>query len=225
MEFHVHMFYMTDLDMSDMYDRIDTVNRNFKDNGCPIQFHLSNTTRIPKEFIDYGNDQEGWDLAARLQSTYAVIAPNTVNVFCGELENANGWASLPQEGTVNSQVVYINTSVMSRLFNNIAETMTHEFGHWLGLPHTFDNDCYPGDYVIDTPPANPSDRDSGWSSWWIAGLSSEKTCGYSKDQIENFMDYTESASKFTPGQVYRMMIFAFQKLVGRMPRYENGIIV
>ena len=224
--FLIHMFYMTDLDMSEMHEHIDTINRNFKDNGCPFQFRLENATRIPEETIEYPDDQEARDRIARLEETYSVIAPNTVTIFCGDV-TGTGFAGM--------QNIYIDKS------SDIAGILTHELGHWLGLPHTF-GDCYPGDFVIDTPPAKGEYRYSldhgNWfqrniwnpikgksSIMWISGISSPNTCGYANDQVENFMDYVTKASKFTPGQVYRMMVFGFYKLVGRMPRYENGIIV
>ena len=46
------------------------------------------------------------------------------------------------------------------LIVNIGFMLTNELGHWLGLHYTFDNDCYPGDYVIDTPPAKSEYRTS-----------------------------------------------------------------
>ena len=223
--FLIHMFYMTDLDMSDMADRVDAVNVAFKDNESPIRFKLENTTRIPKAFIDYPNHPDGIDLATYLHSTYAVFAPNTLNIFCGNLEEAGGWAGLPWEGSTNTEVVYLDTELTTRIFGGITETLVHEIGHWLGLHHTFNEGCYPGDYVIDTPPGRKEAREDGGSFWWIRGLSSPNTCGYANDQIENFMDYTSDAYIFSPGQVYRMMIFTYYKMVGEMPQYgPTGIL-
>ncbi len=71
--------------------------------------------------------------------------------------------------------------------------MTHELGHYLGLPHTHDNNspntCVDGDGIADTPDAVQS---SG--------------CGASPcpgENIENYMTYYNSscASDFTPGQI------------------------
>ena len=227
--FQVHLFYMDnmiDLDISNIEDHLDTVNRMHQDNGSPILFHLANATRIPNEAVDVDDDEK----QAMLESTYGVTEPNTVTIFCGDLGfSAGGFAGLPSEGDLNKRFVYIDTTwpVFLGQFGqqDVGEVLAHELGHWLGLHHTFDNECYPGDYVIDTPPATSEDRDAGWSWFWIPGLTSKKTCGYAKDQIENIMDYVSVRTKFTPGQVYRMMIFAFYKQIGRMPQYENGIIV
>ena len=204
---------------------------------------MAAATRIPKEFVEY----DGNELQSKLESTYGVTEPNTVSIFCGDLQSFPGWASLPQEGDNNKQFVYIDTTWSlwllqgGGLAQNIADVLAHELGHWLGLHQTFDNDCYPGDYVNDTPPAKSEYRvpmDHGnwfekniWNpikstraQFWASGIASPNTCGYANDQIENIMDYTAVPSKFTPGQNYRMMIFAFYKQIGRMPYFLNGII-
>ena len=219
---------MGDMDISNIADILQRSSQLFYDNGCPIQFVMATAERIPKEFIaDIDTD--------RLEATWGVFGPSDVTIFFGDLQGLGkgGMATLPQEGDMNRPVVYIDNT-WSNLFMSgltMESSMTHELGHWLGLHHTFDNDCYPGDYVIDTPPAHSDPRLTQQSYLWInvfdinIGYNTPNTCGFANDQIDNIMDYTYVKTKFTPGQVYRMMIFAFNKLVGRMPQYENGIIV
>jgi Pregnancy-associated plasma protein-A len=79
---------------------------------------------------------------------------------------------------------------------NLGHTATHEVGHYLGLPHTFEQGCRGhGDYVDDTPAvATPT---SG--------------CPHGKDicpepgedPIHNYMDYSHD-SCYTRGQATRM---------------------
>ncbi len=80
--------------------------------------------------------------------------------------------------------------------------LTHEFGHWLDLPHTFDkgvcnNDPNDGDGVADTPShKSPSSN---------ANCTVIQNCLGQEINNENFMDYTSCYKMFTQGQVARMV--------------------
>lgn len=80
-------------------------------------------------------------------------------------------------------------------------TLTHEVGHYLGLPHTFEDGCQDGDYCADTPPtANPNFN-------CPLGIN---TCSNDMPdlpcQVENYMDYADGicANMFTNDQRTRM---------------------
>ncbi|CAL2105989.1 exported hypothetical protein [Tenacibaculum sp. 190524A02b] len=94
------------------------------------------------------------------------------------------------------------------LYSPPASSLTHEFGHWLGLHHTFNGGCVQGDdkgdLVGDTPPTT-------------AGLASEaggrscktgvRNCFNQLINHQNHMDYNPCESMFTKGQVARMTSF------------------
>lgn len=67
---------------------------------------------------------------------------------------------------------------------------THEVGHWLGLPHTFEG-CDVGDGIEDT---FPQERPTGRCSNRGKGVNSQPTveaCGALQYSNElNFMDYS-----------------------------------
>ncbi len=80
--------------------------------------------------------------------------------------------------------------------------LTHEFGHYLNLAHTFDkgvcnNDPNDGDGVADTP--SHKKNSSGTDCKVI------QNCLGQEINNENFMDYTSCYKMFTQGQVARMV--------------------
>ncbi|KAF9565037.1 hypothetical protein CPC08DRAFT_630389, partial [Agrocybe pediades] len=78
--------------------------------------------------------------------------------------------------------------------------LTHEVGHWLGLFHTFEGECYDevGDNIADTLPQ--AFRSDGCPK------GRDKCPGDTQDLINNFMDYSYDScmDSFTKGQAVRM---------------------
>lgn len=82
--------------------------------------------------------------------------------------------------------------------NIYSRTLTHEVGHYLNLPHTFDGGCASDDGISDTPPANEPNYGS------IKRINScNNDVGTDlPDQVRNYMDYSSDfvADMFTEGQ-------------------------
>ena len=117
-------------------------------------------------------------LTATLASAFTLI---------GELSDGVDWRSM------------LGTSSQYQGQYDLGETLPHEVGHWLNLPHTFEGGCSePNDGVADTPAqASPtSGCPIGRDSCPLPGL----------DPIHNYMDYSYDScyTEFTPGQVLRM---------------------
>ena len=102
-----------------------------------------------------------------------------------------------------SRVVYNGNFVGVNTGENFRSVLTHEFGHWLNLPHTFDGDVCSihqeafcestGDNNCDTPQMSSS----------ILQNNAPNCLGESTN-TENFMHYSDNYAMYTQGQVERM---------------------
>lgn len=101
-----------------------------------------------------------------------------------------------------------NDGIVMRADQMNSNTLTHEIGHYLNLYHTFQNGCSgesnsncsrAGDRVCDTPPT--ADQNFGCPK-------SLNSCQGEfpdvRDQVENYMDYSNCSAMFTAGQRERM---------------------
>ncbi len=100
-----------------------------------------------------------------------------------------------------ARVVYNGQYLHDNTTNKEFAQLTHEFGHWLNLYHTFRGGCDDanGDYVNDTPKEDSNSGDKGCT----VGASE---CG-NLINYENYMGYdaaTGCSKMFTQGQVARM---------------------
>ncbi|MTI30950.1 M43 family zinc metalloprotease [Xanthovirga aplysinae] len=115
--------------------------------------------------------------------------------------NYSGIAWLPSTNESNQNIagiVYNGNYLYGNTDDEFAATLTHEFGHFLGLYHTFGpsnpaEDC-DDDGVLDTPITNANDG----VCTDVGGCFGE-TPNYS-----NYMDYSSCRRMFTQGQVARM---------------------
>lgn len=88
-------------------------------------------------------------------------------------------------------------------------TLTHEIGHWLGLYHTFQDGCFGGDLIDDTPPVSQAQINANCPS---NGNSCTNDNPDLLDQWENYMDYSDGScmAMFTLKQKTRMHGFLTQ---------------
>ncbi|CAF3335566.1 unnamed protein product [Rotaria sp. Silwood2] len=120
----------------------------------------------------------------------------------------SGHAYLPDTAMSDNnlaRIVYNGAYLYGNTNPEIASILTHEFGHWLNLVHTFDKGCVKsredkcettGDQVCDTPQTTQNND-----------CTPVNNCAGQPVNIENYMDYSGAAGcykMFTVGQVARM---------------------
>jgi hypothetical protein len=130
-----------------------------------------------------------------------------LNFYVAELSDVLGYAYYPSTYSSTNWwrdgVVVDAGTLPGGYYTNYngGDTATHEVGHWLGLPHTFQGGCGGvGDSVDDTPEvASPN-------GGCPVGVDSCPNDGQGPDMVENFMDYTYDScmDTFTAGQFARM---------------------
>ncbi|NML22386.1 T9SS type A sorting domain-containing protein [Pseudoflavitalea sp. G-6-1-2] len=99
-----------------------------------------------------------------------------------------------------ARIVYNGRYLFGNTNKEFSSTLSHEFGHWLNLAHSFEGGCtYPNDQVDDTPPENAS----------VGECRGTKNCFNQFVNGENYMGYTGASKQcykmFTQGQVARML--------------------
>lgn len=106
-----------------------------------------------------------------------------------------------------------------------ASTLTHEYGHWLNLIHTFDGGCVaPNDQVDDTPPCDY--LGASYPCHSSASSIHPQNCTGDLINAENYMDYSGATGcykMFTQGQVARM--YAALSHPSRQPLWQLSNLV
>jgi hypothetical protein len=232
-----------------IYDAIDHLNDGFANQGfydpntgvpIYISFCLANKGKNgePSTGIERISDAgfaflDEWEDDAAMKARYFWPTDKVLNIYSVEnITFATAYATFPdlEEGNFQQGIV-IDAPFLG--FSELRSTvLIHEVGHFLGLYHTFQDNCrnfdclMQGDRVCDTPP------DAIWTV--MEGCQQENNNCFSDaddtsadnpfkedgpDQNSNYMDYNVFAcqNEFTPGQRLRMRFAAIElrpKLLG-----------
>ncbi|MDY8134822.1 zinc-dependent metalloprotease [Aquimarina sp. 2201CG5-10] len=130
----------------------------------------------------------------------------TADLYDNGESNNSGVAWLPDTSMSDAdiaRVVYNGQYLKGNTDDEFASILTHEFGHWLNLSHTFEGGCtsLTQDYVDDTPQEDANSTDDG------CAVGASDCGGTSLINYENYMGYDSStgcAKMFTKGQTDRM---------------------
>lgn len=183
--------------------------------------------RYNREQKGYAN-HEGYNeqIAAEAWDNYRYMNIYIMeDLYADNKLNSSGVAWYPQQSMSDqglARVVYNGRYLGDNSNENFRSVLTHEFGHWLNLPHVFQgNACslqaetfcsLSGDRVCDTPQMNSSSLKNN-----------AQNCLGQKTNTENFMHYTDNYAMFTVQQVQRMMA-ALHGAV-RYPLWQNENLI
>ncbi len=112
----------------------------------------------------------------------------------------NTWDSDHRVDRIVYNYWYLGNSGSSIADAEFQSVLTHEYGHWLNLGHTFGNNCVDNDGIADTPTSDVAAGGCGPGATHCGG----------NINGENYMDYNATCYKmFTQGQV-NVMLAALQ---------------
>ncbi|KAF2733291.1 hypothetical protein EJ04DRAFT_565208 [Polyplosphaeria fusca] len=180
-------------------DKIDFLNKNFKPWG--YQFNLAGVNPVV-------NATWAADIPGAKESMPTLHKGNyqTLNVYMVEGAGA-GVCSLPASGTdpISKDKLLTDGCIVPWGPSTNATTLTHEVGHWMGLFHVFQGGCDSADGCDDTFPQDGASRAN------MATPGDKNSCpalsqcnGNGKQNVKNYMDYSDCAQEFTPCQGGRM---------------------
>ena len=123
------------------------------------------------------------------------------DLYDDDVTNNSGVAWYPNTNMSNNnlaRVVYNGAYLATNTSKEFASVLTHEFGHWLNLIHTFEGGCTGTDQVDDTPKENGQHN---------VNCRLGTNCDGDYVNHENYMGYNGASGcykMFTKGQVDRM---------------------
>ena len=130
------------LSLQEMNDGMSKVNKTFLKAGKGIQFYLAGEKPNYADdstfatFLSEAKDANGKTTEERANAKFLV--KNAINLYSAGRVTAGkkelgGFAYFPRADNGSNLIVMSNS-----VFNDKDNTLTHEFGHYFGLPHTFD---------------------------------------------------------------------------------------
>ena len=159
--------------------------------------------------IDYtaNNDwfNNMYDLDGQVKAALNIDPYHHMNVYTAAIFNDGvaGYAYLPNQWSEGSYMhgIVLDYRTLPYAGGYDGDTATHETGHYLGLLHTFYNNCTTGNDGVDDTPAQHEDY------LWQCNNNLDSCPNLpGNDPVHNYMTYTSNSCQweFTPGQKDRM---------------------
>ncbi|MEX0312622.1 MAG: M43 family zinc metalloprotease [Allomuricauda sp.] len=202
-------------DFQGLNDDFNSVDSNFTNlrGSMDIIFALAKNDPDgnPTTGVVYHSNKSGYGLANTNDAAIALDAWDNykyMNVYIqndlyddGDTQNS-GVAWYPSTYMSDrdiARIVYNGRYLGSNTGKEFASVLTHEFGHWLNLIHTFEGGCSGTDHVDDTPPEDGNHN---------LGCTPGTNCDGMVVNVENYMGYNGASGcykMFTIGQINRMI--------------------
>lgn len=159
----------------DILDNLCRLNADYA--GINVEFYLAGPTRVINQDLLYTNSFDN-GMANYFMGLYRV--PGVVNIFVGnQISNSQSGGTTLGYYTSGLDIIYaIQASV-----RGTGTTLTHELGHFFGLPHTFfgwENSQY-GDVMANTTGRTPTITLAGTPVEYIAREGGLENCQIAAD--------------------------------------------
>lgn len=175
--------------------------------NCRISFVLASKDpdgKCTNGITRHYTNKTDWDVDF---NNYVYTWPSNqyLNVYVvRSMPNAAGYTFLPGTVPAIADVIVILDNYVGSIGTGssfLSRALTHEVGHWLGLPHVWGSTNSPGvacgdDGVSDTPLTKGH-------SWCSLGNAIDCTPGITEN-IQNYMEYAYCSNMFTIGQANLM---------------------
>ena len=173
-----------------IYDIMEILNSNYQEHNFFFTLDTIDRTENSTWFSSWEDAN-----ASQGMQELAIDPYHYLNIYTADLNaiGVEGYSYLPNSWANNSYMQSVNLDYRSLSAGWI---ITHEVGHHLGLPHTFQNNCTePNDGIDDTP---QHDESGLWSC-----NQNQDTCPNDpgNDPVYNYMNYSGTCqNEYTQGQ-------------------------
>ncbi len=187
------------LSVNQIADQITWLNNAFADHDFIFTLASIDYT----ENNDWFNNM--YDLDGQVKAALFIDPYHHMNVYTAAIFNDGvaGYAYLPNQWSEGSYMhgIVLDYRTLPYAGGYDGDTATHETGHYLGLLHTFYNNCTTGNDGVDDTPAQHEDY-----LWQCNNNLDSCPTLPGNDPVHNYMTYTSNSCQweFTQGQKDRM---------------------
>ena len=180
--------------------QVTWLNNTFADHDFIFTLDIIDRTVNNDWFNDMYDTYDAIAKQALNIDSYHYLNVYTSNIF---IDGVAGYAYMPNQWPEGSYMhgIVLDYRTLPYAGGYDGDVATHEVGHYLGLNHTFYNNCTTGNDGVDDTPAHHEDY-----LWQCNNNLDSCPTLPGNDPVHNYMTYTSNSCQweFTPGQKDRM---------------------